>query len=140
MNNYRQLTTTLEAIGTKKGPPLYSAGALVAFSWDVMIRQASGGRCNIADLFRNLWRQTEGGAREYTWADIRAALQPTADEDWEGFYQAHIKGHDPLPLEEALATAGLRLSRDGAGKEVVELDPAATASQRSLWLALTSGK
>jgi len=32
-----------EDIGTKKGPPLYSAGALVAFSWDVKIRVASSG-------------------------------------------------------------------------------------------------
>ena len=140
VNNYRQLTTTLEAIGTKKGPPLYSAGALVAFSWDVMIRQASGDRRNIGDLFRNLWRQTDGGTRKYAWADIKAALQATADADWEGFYQAHIKGHEALPLDKTLAIAGLRLSRDTAGKERVELDPAATASQRSLWLALTSGK
>ncbi len=140
VNNYRQLTTTLEAIGTKKGPPLYSAGALVAFSWDVMIRQASGGRSNIGDLFRNLWRQTNGGTREYAWADIRVALQATADADWEGFYQAHIRGHEALPLDNALAIAGLRLFRDTAGKELVGLDPAATASQRSLWLALTSGK
>jgi len=140
VNNYRQLTTTLEAIGTRKGPPLYSAGALVAFSWDVKIRQASGGRRNIGDLFRNLWRQTDGGARKYAWADIRAALQATADADWEGYYQAHIKGHDPLPLDEALAGAGLRLSRTDAGNEIVEPDPAATPSQRSLWLALTNRK
>ncbi len=140
VNNSRQLTTTLEAIGTRKGPPLYSAGALVAFSWDVMIRQASGGRSNIGDLFRNLWRQTDGGARPYAWADIRAALQATADADWEGFYQAHIKGHEALPLDRTLAMAGLRLSRDAAGKELVESDPGATPSQRSLWLALTSGK
>ena len=67
-------------------------------------------------------------------------MQATADADWEGFYQAHIKGHDPLPLDEALPMAGLRLFRTDAGNEVVEPDPAATPSQRSLWLALTSGK
>ena len=140
VQNSRQLTTTLEAIGTRKGPPLYSAGALVAFSWDVTIRQASGGRRNIGDLFRNLWRQADGGTREYAWADIRSALQATADADWEGFYQAHIKGREALPLDQTLALAGLRLSRDATGKELVEIDPAATASQRSLWIALTSGK
>ena len=31
----------LEAGGSHKGPPLYSAGALVAFSWDAQIRQAT---------------------------------------------------------------------------------------------------
>jgi predicted metalloprotease with PDZ domain len=140
VKNYRHLTTTLEAIGTNKGPPLYSAGALVAFTWDVIIHAASGNRRNIGDFFRNLWRQSDGGARKYAWADIRAALQATADADWEGFYQAHIKGHEALPLDEVLQTAGLRLVKDAAGIEQVSLDPAATASARSLWLALTSGK
>jgi hypothetical protein len=69
-----------------------------------------------------------------------AALQATADADWEGFYQAYIKGHDALPLDRELAVAGLRLSKDNGGRELVELDPAATGAQRSLWIALTSGK
>jgi predicted metalloprotease with PDZ domain len=140
VRNSRKLETTLEAIGTHKGPPLYSAGALVAFSWDVMIRNASGGRRNIGDFFRKLWRQTDGGSREYAWADIRAALQATADADWEGFYQAHIKGHDALPLDHVLPMAGLLLSKDAAGAELVVEDPAAAAPARALWLALTGGK
>ncbi len=41
VNNYRRLTTTLENYGTHKGPPLYSAGALVAFMWDIQIREAT---------------------------------------------------------------------------------------------------
>jgi predicted metalloprotease with PDZ domain len=139
VQNYRKLTTTLEAIGTKKGPPLYSAGALVAFSWDVMIRKASGGRRNIGNFFRNLWKQTGGGAREYAWPDIRAALEATASADWEAFYQAHIKGHDALPLDDVMATAGLKLGKDAAGLDVVELDPAASVSERTLWLALVGG-
>ena len=140
VNNYRKLITTLEAIGTKKGPPLYSAGALVAFSWDVMIREASGGRRNLGDFFRNLWRKTMGGSRAYAWADIAGALAATADADWDGFYQAHIKGHDPLPLDTVFASAGLQLSKDAAGVEVVTPNPAAPAPARDLWLALTGGK
>jgi predicted metalloprotease with PDZ domain len=140
VNNYRRLTTTMEAIGTRKGPPLYSAGALVAFSWDVTIREASGGRRNIGDMFRNLWRQTNGGARAYAWPDIKAALQATADADWEGFYQAHIRGHDALPLDRMMTRAGLRLSKDAAGAEHVELDSAASPSARSVWHGLTGGR
>ena len=137
VENYRRLTTTLEAIGTKKGPPLYSAGALVAFSWDVMIRKASGGQRDLGDFFRNLWRQTDDGARKYAWPDIKSALQATADADWEGYYQAHIKGHDPLPLDTVLPIAGLRLSKDANGKERVEHDPTAPVAATALWNALT---
>jgi len=140
VRNYRKLATTLEAIGTHKGPPLYSAGALVAFAWDVMIREASGGRRNLGDFFRNLWRKTMGGSRAYAWADIGGALAATADADWEGYYQAHIKGHDPLPLDKVFAEAGLRLSKDAAGAEVVAFDPAASPRAKALWLALTGGK
>jgi hypothetical protein len=39
-----------------------------------------------------------------------------------------------------MAMAGLRLSKDAAGKEFVELNSAAPESARALWLALTGGK
>ena len=135
VNNYRKLTTTLEKYGTHKGPPLYSAGALVAFMWDLEIRKASNGKRDIGDLFRNLLVQTENGAREYTWSDINAALQATANGDWEGFYQAHIRGHEPLPLNEILPLAGLRLSKLADGTEQVSQDPDASPEARALWNA-----
>ena len=137
--NYHKLTTTLENPGTHKGPPLYSAGALVAFMWDVIIRKASGGERDIGDLFRNLMVQTDSGARKYSWADIRAALQATADGDWEGFYQAYIRGHEPLPLDKILPLAGLRLHKMADGTEEVGYDPAASAEARALWQALIGG-
>lgn len=133
IENAGKLTTTLENIGTRKGPPLYAAGALVAFSWDVAIRRATGGRKDIGAFFRNLMRVTEGGARPYAWADIRAALETTAPGDWDGFYQRHIKGTDPLPTAAALAGAGLRLE----GGAVV-VDPAASPDSAAVWRSLRS--
>jgi predicted metalloprotease with PDZ domain len=129
VNNYRKLTTTLENYGTHKGPPLYSAGALVAFDWDLKIRNASAGKRDIGDLFRNLMAQTDSGRRKYTWSDIRAALQKTAAGDWEGYYQAHIKGREPLPLEQVFRRAGLRLGKLPDGKEQVERDPASKGAR-----------
>jgi predicted metalloprotease with PDZ domain len=135
VNNYRKLTTTLENYGTHKGPPLYSAGALVAFIWDLKIRKASAGKRNIGDLFRNLMTQTDSGWRKYTWADIKAALHNTATGDWEGFYQAHIRGHEPLPLDQGLSLAGLRLSKLVDGSEKVDYDPSASLETKSFWKA-----
>ncbi|HET9225376.1 MAG TPA: hypothetical protein VFR31_01800 [Thermoanaerobaculia bacterium] len=103
--NYRQLTTTLEGGGTRKGPPLYSAGALVAFSWDVMIREATGGKRNFGDFLRELWRRTDQGRKPWEWSDIQAALEATAPLDWQAFYSAHIRGDKPLPLDEMFAKA-----------------------------------
>jgi predicted metalloprotease with PDZ domain len=134
--NYRKLATTLESPGTHKGPPLYSAGALVAFMWDVLIRKASGGERNIGDLFRNLMAQTDSGARKYAWADIRAALHTTADYNWEAFYQSHIKGHEPLLFDVILPSAGLRLRKLGDGSEKVDYDPTASGGAKALFQSL----
>ncbi|CAN5447590.1 hypothetical protein BH10BAC5_BH10BAC5_15140 [soil metagenome] len=119
VNNYRKLTTSLENYGTHKGPPLYSAGALVAFMWDIKIREVSNGNRNIGDFFRNLMTQTESGKRKYTWIDIKAALQNTADYDWEGFYQSYIKGQEQLPLDSFFSIIGLSLNKSTDGSEEV---------------------
>lgn len=134
--NARKLTTTLEAIGTHKGPPLYSAGALVAFSFDVMIRRASNSRRNLGDFFRNLWRYTGAGARKYAWADIEAALRGTADADWQDFYARHIRAHDPLPLAAIFAEAGLKLRARADGTPLVTFDPAAKPTAKAVWASL----
>ena len=134
VRNARKLATALETGGTHKGPPLYSGGALVAFSWDVLIRDATHGRHDLGDFFRALWRRTDGGRRPYDWQDIQAALNATAPRDWEAFYRAHIRGTDPLPLQEILPLAGLRLTSAEDGAPRVEIDPSlVSAPARSLW-------
>jgi predicted metalloprotease with PDZ domain len=140
VRNYRKLTTSLDGGGTRKGPPLYSGGALVAFSWDVLIRDASRGQRDLGDFLRALWRQTEGGRRAYEWSDIQTALDATAPRDWNAFRRAHIQGTAPLPLNEIFPLAGLRLAQAEDGAPLVELDPEAPAPARSLWQALSTGR
>ena len=138
--NYRRLKTTLEAIGTHKGPPLYSAGALVAFTFDVMIRKATAGRSDIGAFFRNLWQYTHAGDRKYAWPDLEASLRGTADCDWQGFYARHIRGNDPLPIERAFHDAGLLLRAASDGSPIVVVDPSADEARTGLWAHLISGK
>ncbi|MBX7249437.1 MAG: hypothetical protein K1X35_10395 [Caulobacteraceae bacterium] len=128
-DNAAKLTTTLENIGTHKGPPLYSAGALVALYWDATIRQAGTG--DIGTFFRNLMTVTGGGARPYAWPDIRRALEATAAHDWEGFYRRRIRGTDPLRPADVLAVAGLTIS-DGR----VAPDAAAPDAARAVWRSM----
>ena len=92
VTKYRKLATPLDAPGTRKGPPLYSGGALVAFIWDTRIREATGGTRGFGDLMRAVMRQTEGGARPYAWADIEGALDSVAPGDWKAFEQRYIHG------------------------------------------------
>ena len=126
VTNYRRLTTPLDAPGTHKGPPLYSGGALVAFTWDAMIRNATNGQRGIGDILRALLRNTNGGARPYAWTDIQAALQSVAPGEWEQFQQRYIHGTDPLPIDDALSRVGLRMSHGTAAAMIIEPDPAAS--------------
>lgn len=131
--NAARLETTMEKIGTRKGAPLYSSGALVAFSWDVAIRSASGGKRDFGHFFRNLWRMTDNAKRPYAWPDIRLALEATAAGDWEGFHARHIAGREPLPLDETLAKAGLK--RVDAE---VQINDAASPDAEAVWRSLLS--
>jgi len=137
--NYRKLTTTLETPGTRKGPPLYSGGALAAFTWDTQIRQVTGGKRNLWDFMQALWKQTGDATREYQWQEIEAALEATAPSDWAAFHRDHIQGTTPLPLDAAFARAGIRFDTrpDHAGK--IELDPAATEKTKILFKRLMAG-
>jgi predicted metalloprotease with PDZ domain len=132
--NAARLETSMENIGNRKGPPLYSSGALVAFSWDVAIRNASGGRRDLGHFFRYLWRATNGGERPYAWPDIRLALEATAPGDWEGFHTRHLAGREPLPLDGTIAKAGLR--RVGTD---IRIDADAPAQASAVWRSLAGG-
>lgn len=137
--NYRRLATPLDAPGTRKGPPLYSGGALVAFAWDGLLREATRGRHGYAALLRTLLRRTGQGARPYAWPDIQAALEDLAPGAWGEFHARHIRGTEPLPLPEAFARVGLRLWQDAAGVPGVAPDPAAPEPSRRRLRALLSG-
>ena len=137
VGNSRRLETTLEAPGTHKGPPLYSGGALVAFLWDVKIRAATAGQRNLWSFMGALWEQTGRGRRPYDWPALRAALTTTADLDWEGFHRSHIRGNAPLPLDETLALAGLRLGQGPDGTPRIEVAPGAADSALALGRGLT---
>jgi predicted metalloprotease with PDZ domain len=140
VRNSRRLATTLENTGGRKGPPLYSAGALVAFTWDVRIRAASGGRSDLGAFFRELMRRTDGGKGAYAWPDLRAALDATAVGDWEAFYQAYIRGSERLPIQQALASVGQRLVESAEGQVRIEANPGAPPDAQRLWTDLLRGK
>lgn len=136
---YRQLTTPLDAPGTRKGPPLYAGGALVAFVWDTMIREATDGERCVPDVLRALMPDTATGTRSYDWPDIQAALESVAPGAWAEFHRRHIHGTEPLPLAEAFARVGLSMAEDGAGPPRVMPDPAASEAARRCLDAILAG-
>ena len=136
----RALKTTLVDIGTRKGPPLYSAGALVAFCWDVRIRELTGGRADLWSVFPALLRRTDGGRRAYDWADLRGALGDVAAWDWQGEYARYVQGPGPIPLADALAALGLARADGGEDAARIVEDPAASPEARERWRRFTEGR
>lgn len=136
---YRKLATPLDAPGTHKGRPLYSGGALVAFIWDTKIREATGGKRGFGDVMRALLRITDGGARPYAWADIQMALESVAPGDWKTFEERYIHGTEPLPVGDAFARVGLRMSEGSDGVVRVEADTGASRAEKALRIALERG-
>jgi predicted metalloprotease with PDZ domain len=122
VDNYRRLATSLDAPGTRKGPPLYSGGALIAFTWDVMIREATHDQRGVHDVLRALLRITEDGAKPYAWSDIHSALETVAPGAWTDFHRRFIHGREQLPLADTFARIGLRMSRSIDGSTRIEVD------------------
>jgi predicted metalloprotease with PDZ domain len=136
--NYGRLTTSLEGIGNRKGPPLYSAGALVAFSFDAMIRASTQGKSSLGTFFRRLWLKTGEGAEKYAWADIQAALDAVAPGNWAEYHARFIRGQERLPLADAFRLAGLQLELPPAGSPRVSPSPIASSAAKAVWEGLNS--
>lgn len=136
IDNYRKLTTPLAAPGGRKGPPLYSGGALVAFCWDVRIRSATHVRKSLDDFWRALWIATEDGRKPYEWGEIRAALESVMPGDWEAFHQKYVVASEPLPIEQCLGAASLQIDQGSGGRTQVKLSSAATADTAAVWQSL----
>lgn len=140
VSNYRHLTTPLEAPGTRKGPPLYSGGALVALSIDLTIREATHEERGLPDFLRVLARRFPDSTRPYTRDDLIGALEEVAPRDWAAFLDAHVRGTTPLPLPATFALAGLRLSEPADGSVSVVEDPAASDEAKARWRRIVRGR
>jgi predicted metalloprotease with PDZ domain len=138
LRDARKLQTPLDAPGTHKGPPLYGAGALVAFCWDAQLHAKRRG---IDDLFADLWKRTRNGAEPYDWTTIHASLQELDTSfDWQAFHDRYIAGREPPPFEDALRALGLRLDPSApADAPRIEFDPAADAAAKARWRAFVRG-
>jgi predicted metalloprotease with PDZ domain len=139
VTNYGRLVTPLDAPGNRKGPPLYSGGALVAFIWDVTIHERSRGKHDLGDVLRKLLQETGDGARPYEWSDIQAALDSIATNDWAEFHRRFIHGTEPLPLADTFSRLGLAKSQEDNGAVHIEVDPAASEAAQVLRHAVIRG-
>lgn len=96
---------------TNRAISYYEKGEWAALALELVLREATGGRRGVADLFRRLWR--EFGARDVGLEpeDVEAAASAVAGRPLDGFFRRYVHGTDELPVPRLLARAGVRVRR-----------------------------
>jgi predicted metalloprotease with PDZ domain len=91
----------------------YPKGALAGLLIDILIRDASDNRRSLDDVMRTLYQRSYRAGRGFTaaqwWAAVREAAGGLA---FDTFNAKYIDGREPMPWDEVLPKAGLRLATD----------------------------
>ena len=100
----------------------YGKGAQVSLLLDLTLRRMTGNAMSLDDVMRLMYRRFPLGGTGYTVDDFQAASSEVSGADFSGFFENYVHGTKPLPWEETLLTAGLRLSsRDSVAKPWIGL-------------------
>jgi predicted metalloprotease with PDZ domain len=112
----------------------YDKGKWAALVLELLIRDATGGRRGMIDLFRRLWRDFGAKARGLEVGDVRAAAEATAGRSLRSFFARYVDGTDELPVPALLRRTGVEAvpRRPWADEE----DPTKARRQRS-WSGLS---
>jgi predicted metalloprotease with PDZ domain len=100
----------------------YRRGSLIGLALDLLLRRETGGKASLDDVVRALftkWGRRGVGYPEGAW---EKECERFAGAKVTGFFDRHVRGLEPLPLEELLPVVGHRLvekpeKSDDGGKE-----------------------
>lgn len=91
---------------------IYDEGSLIAMMLDLYIRNSSGGRYSLDDLFRQLYEEFSGEGGGYNGQDVRVLAAALSDEKVNRIFDNYVrKAGTYLPLlQELLETAGCEIA------------------------------
>ena len=117
----------------------YGKGQLVGLLMEAEIRNATGGKAGMPELFARLWK--DRGEQGVTDADIRKAFKEVSGEDPEPFWDAYVRGRrelDAAPLEKAF---GLKLEAKAPWEQLSPEDQkdAEAVRRAKSWTGLVFG-
>jgi predicted metalloprotease with PDZ domain len=82
-------------------------GELLGVTLDLIIRDATNGRRSTDDVMR-LMLDRFGGERGFTGRDVEAVVHQVCACDVHAFFEAHVRGAQPIPFDKFLALIGMR--------------------------------
>lgn len=95
----------------------YTKGAIVGFLLDARIREMSGGKHSLDDVFRRAY-QLYSGERGYSEAQFRKLAEDQAGGSLASFFEAYVDGTRELDYAPALRYYGLRFKPVEPRKDV----------------------
>jgi hypothetical protein len=116
---------------TSSGSFVYDKGMLVAFMYDLMVRQESGGKTSLADLYPALFSVA---AESSNANDVIMKLLGSSQAT-QGFAKSYIEGRQPISLEKVLPTYGLQLDSQGSDSRLF-VNKEMTSAQRTILRSL----
>ncbi len=111
-------TVPLAAAGDDKAENsvlVYEGGSLAALCLDSLIRERSGGERGIAEFMRAVYARSALQNATYDDTALVSAAGEIAGQGLQDFFDKHVTGIEPLPLDECLAKMGLRIERTPSG-------------------------
>jgi len=96
---------------------VYQKGMLVAFLYDLTLKQASSGKRSLDDVYRDLFRRAEKSGRRKDGNEVvLSALK--GQSNMQEFARRYIEGTDELDLPSLIKPFGLRVERAGARTQI----------------------
>lgn len=117
---------------TSRGSFVYDKGMLVAFLYDLKVREESAGKITLADRYRDLFN---GGVTEHAQGNEAIINLLGSSPALKGFAKAYIENSNELELERVLPVYGLQLNMDGKGSQL-RVGPQLDTNQKRLLRAL----
>jgi predicted metalloprotease with PDZ domain len=90
----------------------YNKGEILGVLLDLALREATGGRKSLRELFQHMNAKYAHQGRPFPdQAGVREAAEAITGKDFGWFFTRYVSGLDELPYDQMFATVGLRLDR-----------------------------
>ncbi|MDP9266824.1 MAG: PDZ domain-containing protein [Acidobacteriota bacterium] len=90
----------------------YNKGEILGVLLDLAVRDATGGRKSLREVFQFMNEQYAHQGRPFPdTAGVREATEAVTHRDFAWFFESYVAGLEELPYDRLFATVGLRLNR-----------------------------
>ncbi len=90
----------------------YSKGALVSLLLDMELRRRTDNAVSYDTVMRDLYENFPLDGPGFTPTDFQKTVERLAGSDFETFFEQYVRSTAPLPMGDALETAGLKLRKN----------------------------